>query len=70
MNSKYRFSGNLLRVHREAAGLSQEELAQLAGLDVESILAFQADADKVTASDHWKLCGALKVQPYSLIDGC
>jgi transcriptional regulator with XRE-family HTH domain len=63
-----RFAANLLR-HRKAAGMSQEEVAALAGLHRTEIGMLERRIRLPRIDTLVKLCGALEVEPGELLEG-
>ena len=68
MDAKSPVSKARLRAHRDAAGLTHEQLAELVTQNVEFVLALENGEKQVTADELWDLCQALDVQPHALID--
>jgi transcriptional regulator with XRE-family HTH domain len=59
--------GNELRKAREAAGLTQEQLAFAAGVDRTYISQLEGDKKSPTVTVLFKLCGSLGVAPSKII---
>jgi len=60
------FGGNLRRI-RLAAGLSQEELAHLSGLDRTYVGSVERGERNISLDNIWLLADTLSVQPAELI---
>lgn len=59
--------GILLRMHRKAAGLSQAELGEAAGISFQQIQKYESGGNRVSISRLFVLANALKIGPTSLI---
>jgi transcriptional regulator with XRE-family HTH domain len=63
-----RVVGENVRRHREAAGLSQEELAARMGVDQGYVSSLEAGRRNPTILTMWHVAVALEVQPASLFE--
>jgi transcriptional regulator with XRE-family HTH domain len=61
--------GNRVRENRKAKGISQEKLADLAGMHRTYIGAIERGEQNVSVDNINRLAKALKVKPSSLFDG-
>jgi transcriptional regulator with XRE-family HTH domain len=61
--------GHRVRAAREAKGLSQEGLADLAGLHRTYVSSAERGARNVSLTNILRLAGALDVRPGELVDG-
>lgn len=59
--------GMLLRMHRKAAGLSQSELGEAAGISFQQIQKYESGGNRVSISRLFVLAKALKLSPTQLI---
>ncbi len=59
--------GMLLRMHRKAAGLSQSELGEAAGISFQQIQKYESGGNRVSISRLFVLAKALNVSPTQLI---
>lgn len=59
--------GILLRMHRKAAGLSQSELGEAAGISFQQIQKYESGGNRVSISRLFVLANALKISPAQLI---
>lgn len=72
MNLLHIFADNV-RYYRTEAGISQEKLAELAGLHRTYISAVEREVRNISIENIEKIAGALQIEPYLLLknrDGC
>ena len=59
--------GILLRMHRKAAGMSQAELGEAAGISFQQVQKYESGGNRVSVSRLFVLAEALKISPSQLI---
>lgn len=61
-------TGRRLREIREAAGLTQKQLAERSGHSVESIQLSEAGKRRPSANELWELCAVLGSKPHEFFE--
>lgn len=61
--------GRLLRVHRLALGVSQQELAEALSVSFQQVQKYESGANRISASKLYKASRALGIAPSALFEG-